>query len=307
MTATLTDPGRLTSDATGFAQVSVIEAGLSTVLQDLGRPGFAHLGVTASGAADRSSLALANRLVGNADGATALENTFGGLVITVSADRYVAVTGATVDIYIDGRAPAEGRRTLLRAGQILSLGRPATGLRAYVAIEGGIETERVFGSAATDCLSGLGPGRVRPGANFMLGTEARPPHDVPLELTPPRLPVGAVEARFRWGPRDGLFAPRDRVALTTTSWTVSADCDRVGARLTGPPLSVGSIDLPSEGMALGAIQIPPSGEPIIFLADHPVTGGYPVIGVVTERDVDLLAQAAPGTRVRLAALPRGEA
>ena len=82
---------------------------------------------------------------------------------------------------------------------------------------------------------------------------------------------------------------------------------RQRGRLTGPPLSIGSIDLPSEGMVLGAIQIPPSGEPIIFLADHPVTGGYPVIGVVTERDVDLLAQAAPGTRVRLAALPRGEA
>ncbi|MFC0447346.1 biotin-dependent carboxyltransferase family protein [Rhodococcus jostii] len=306
MTTTLADPVRLPSSAQTFAQVFVVDAGLSTVLQDLGRPGFAHLGVTVSGAADRTSLALANRLVGNADGATALENTLGGLVITVSSDRYVAITGATVDIRIDGRAPAEGRRTLLRAGQVLSLGRPATGLRAYVAIEGGIQTDRVFGSAATDCLSGLGPGRVRPGAVFTLGTRARPPLEVPLELTPPRLPVGEVDVRFRWGPRDGVFAPRDRAALTTTTWTVSADCDRVGARLTGPPLSIGSIDLPSEGMALGAIQIPPSGEPIIFLADHPVTGGYPVIGVVTERDVDLLAQAAPGTRIRLAALPRGE-
>ena len=303
MTTTLADPIRLLSDTTDPARATVLDAGLSTTLQDLGRPGFAHLGVTASGAADRTSLTLANRLVGNPDGATALENTFGGLAITLSTDRYVAVTGATVDIHIDGRAPTEGRRTLLRAGQVLTLGRPVTGLRAYLAIEGGIETEKVFGSAATDCLSGLGPARVRTGSVFTLRTATRrPPHDIPLELTPPRLPVGAVEVSFRWGPRETIFTPRDRAALTATPWTVSADCDRVGARLTGPPLSIGSVDLPSEGMALGAIQIPPSGEPIVFLADHPVTGGYPVIGVVTERDVDLLAQAAPGTRIRFTPL-----
>ncbi|WAM19876.1 biotin-dependent carboxyltransferase family protein [Rhodococcus sp. JS3073] len=303
MTITLVDPVRLLSDTVDPARVTVLDAGLSTTLQDLGRPGFAHLGVTVSGAVDRTSLTLANRLVGNADGATAFENTFGGLAITVSTDRYVAVTGATVDIHIDGRAPTEGRRTLLRAGQVLTLGRPVTGLRAYLAVEGGIETEKVFGSAATDCLSGLGPVRVRTGSEFALGTAIHiPPHNVPLELTPPRLPVGAVEVSFRWGPRETIFTARDRAALTATPWTVSADCDRVGARLTGPPLSIGSVDLPSEGMALGAIQIPPSGEPIVFLADHPVTGGYPVIGVVTERDVDLLAQAAPGIRIRFTPL-----
>lgn len=303
MTTTLADPIRLLSDTEEPAQLTVLDAGLSTTLQDLGRPGFAHLGVTASGAADRTSLTLANRLVGNPDGATALENTFGGLAITLSTDRYVAVTGATVDIHIDGRTPTEDRRTLLRAGQVLTLGRPVTGLRAYLAVEGGIETEKVFGSAATDCLSGLGPARVRTGSVFTLGTAIHPPpHNVPLELTPPRLPIGAVEVSFRWGPRETIFTARDRAALTATPWTVSADCDRVGARLTGPPLSIGSVDLPSEGMALGAIQIPPSGEPIVFLADHPVTGGYPVIGVVTERDVDLLAQAPPGTRIRFTPL-----
>ncbi|MGW4336952.1 5-oxoprolinase subunit C family protein [Rhodococcus koreensis] len=306
MTSMLTRPVRLPSGTPVRAQVSVIDAGLSTTLQDLGRPGFAHLGVTTSGAADRAGLTVANRLVGNADGAAALENTFGGLAIAVSADRYVAITGATVEIRVDGRAPAEGRRILLRAGQILSLGRPVTGLRTYVAVEGGIDTDRVFGSAATDCLSGVGPAQVRSGTTLALGAGHPVPHDIPLELTVPRLPVGAAEVRFRWGPRDGLFAPHDRAALTATTWTVSADCDRVGARLTGPPLTVGSVDLPSEGMALGAIQIPPSGEPIVFLADHPVTGGYPVIGVVIERDVDLVAQAVPGTRIRLAALPRGD-
>lgn len=285
-------------------RVTILDPGPSTTVQDLGRPGFAHLGVTTSGGADRSSLTLANRLVGNDVGLPVLETTLGGLVLTLSENRIVAVTGAPVDLRVDGRPVAESR-ILLPAGRRLTLGRPKWGLRSYVAIAGGVDADQVMGSASTDCLSGLGPDRLRAGDKLALGDRVGALPDVPVELATVALPHGIVDVRFRWGPRDGLFTPADRAALTARTWTVSTECDRVGVRLTGTSLDIGTVDLASEGMALGAIQVPPSGQPIVFLADHPVTGGYPVIGVVTERDVDLLAQAAPGTRVRFSPLPPG--
>lgn len=288
------------------AVVTVVDPGPASTVQDLGRPGFAHLGITTSGGADRSSLMLANRLVGNAAGAPVIESMFGGLTVTLSTDRMIAVAGAPTDLRIDGR-PVSEPRTLLRAGQHLRMGLPAWGLRTYLAVQGGIEAGLVFGSASADCLSGLGPRPLRPGDRLPLGDAYGALPDVPLELVTPRTEPGPLLLRFHWGPRDRLFSPADRTAFTTRRWAVGNSADRVGVRVTGTPLTIGSVDLPSEGMALGAVQVPPSGEPIVFLADHPVTGGYPVIGVVTERDVDRLAQARPGTGVRFSALPRGGA
>jgi biotin-dependent carboxylase-like uncharacterized protein len=281
-------------------RLTVVEAGVAASVQDLGRPGLAHLGVPASGPADRRSFGLANRLVGNPENTPALEVTLGGLAVTVSATRYVAVTGAPAPVTVDG-VPTDGApRLRLRAGSVLAIGRPWAGCRTYLAVSGGIEAERVLGSASRDCLTGLGPDPVRAGAEYGLGP-ARPVPGVPLELAFSVVPSGGpVTVRFRWGPRDDLFGDADRHRLTTASWRVSAQCDRVGARLTGPPLAIGSVDLASEGMVRGAIQVPPSGEPIVFLADHPVTGGYPVIGVVTDADLDLVGQSLPGDGLRLA-------
>ena len=286
------------------ARLRIIDPGPSTTIQDLGRPGLAHLGVTRSGAADRTSLRLANRLAGNPEGAPALENTYGGLSFTVSQDRYVAITGAAVDVRVDGRIVDEPTRIRLAAGRALTLGRPRFGLRTYVAVAGGLAVSRVFGSAATDFLSGLGPGPVTAGDTLALGEVADPP-ELPVELAVSRLPSATIDLAFRCGPRDTLFPARDRATLVNSLWTISPHCNRVGARLIGPRFTVGSLGLPSEGMAPGAIQVPPAGEPIVFLADHPVTGGYPVVGVVTDRDIDLLAQAPPGTAVRFRPLPRG--
>ncbi|GAA4078172.1 biotin-dependent carboxyltransferase family protein [Actinomadura miaoliensis] len=282
------------------ATLTVVAAGPATTVQDLGRHGTAHLGVPSAGPADRRSFTLANRLAGNPENTPALETTFGGLALTLSQPRHVAITGAPVAVRVDGAPAGDATRLYLRAGSVLTLGRPSAGCRTYVAVSGGFEVDRVLGSASRDSLTGLGPEPVRAGTVLRLGP-ARPVPDVPLELAFSVVPSGGVTTvRFRWGPRDGLFGAADRRRLTRTVWQVSAQADRVGVRLTGPPLSIGTVDLPSEGTVLGAVQVPPSGEPIVFLADHPVTGGYPVIGVVTDADVDLLGQAVPGDRIRFA-------
>jgi biotin-dependent carboxylase-like uncharacterized protein len=203
-----------------------------------------------------------------------------------------------------GRAVVEEPAPLyVPAGQRVQLGRPDHGLHTYVAVAGGgLDVRAVLGSASRDSLAGIGPDPLRPGEIIELRQDR--PIRLPalaLELIPHRIPHAHIDIDFHWGPRDGLFSPADRRRFRSTDWTVSTQSDRVGARLTGPALSIGEVHLPSEGMALGAIQVPPSGTPIVFLADHPVTGGYPVIGVVTEHDIDLLAQAAPGTTVRFTA------
>jgi biotin-dependent carboxylase-like uncharacterized protein len=277
--------------------LTVRTAGIATTVQDLGRTGFAHLGVSPSGPADARSFTLANRLVGNPEGAAALEITLGGLEFALSADRYVAVTGAPVPVAVDGVPAADPTRFYVRAGSVVRLGHPAGGLRTYLAVAGGMAVPGVLGSASRDTLGGIGPAPVRDGAVLDLGEPGVVP-DLPLELAFSRVPYGTAVVGIRWGPRDALFDAADRSLLLRTDWQVTDRLDRVGVRLRGQQLGIGAVQLPSEGMVRGAIQIPPSGEPIVFLADHPATGGYPVIAVVTEPDLGLVAQATPGTRIR---------
>ncbi|PKW16053.1 biotin-dependent carboxyltransferase family protein [Saccharopolyspora spinosa] len=301
LTAARSTPAPPKDDTT---RLSVISPGPLTTVQDQGRTGYAHLGVSPSGAADRASFALANRLVGNFPGTPALECTFGGLSIRLDAARVVALTGAPVPALVNGRPVADPTRFRLTAGDVLSLGRPSVGLRTYLAISGGLLVEPVLGGAGHDVLAGHGPHPLRAGDEFAIGV-ANPCPQVPVELAISRLPQATTIVRFRWGPRHELFDRSDRQRLTTTWWRVSADSNRVGVRLQGDPLRIGNIHLPSEGMVRGAIQVPPSGEPIVFLADHPVTGGYPVIGAVIERDLDLVAQAPPGIGLRFQPISSG--
>jgi biotin-dependent carboxylase-like uncharacterized protein len=291
-------------DNRSFDELQILDAGLLSTVQDLGRTGYAHLGVTSSGAADRASLTLANRLVGNAEGAAAVENTCGGLTVALTTSRHVAVTGAQVAVTVDSVVVAEPSRFYAHAGQRIHLGRPVYGLHTYLSVAGGLDVARVLGSASRDTLSGLGSAPLQPDQALRLGqacTATLP--DVPLELIPQRVPPGHADIAFRWGPRDALFSRTDRAQFAHTDWMVSPQTDRVGARLIGPALSIGEVHLSSEGMMRGAIQVPPSGAPIVFLADHPVTGGYPVIGVVADDDIALIAQATPGTILRFTAQP----
>ncbi|WP_446217689.1 5-oxoprolinase subunit C family protein [Micromonospora sp. IBHARD004] len=286
--------------------IEVLRAGALTTVQDQGRPGFAHLGVPRSGALDPAALRLANRLVGNPEGAAGLEITLTGCDLRFDGAACVALTGAEVEVRIhrvpaDQRSPDVGRpgdvgRPLsLPAGAVLRIGPPRAGLRTWLAVSGGIDVPPVLGSRATDTLSGLGPPPVRDGDRLPLGEPVGHPAPVDVTVAPP-VP-GELRLTLRPGPRHDWFTPAALDLLFGTAYQVSPVSNRVGARLTGVALPRAVTgELPSEGLVLGAVQVPADGQPLIFLADHPTTGGYPVVGVVD--DVTPLAQARPGTTVR---------
>lgn len=278
----------------------VLEVGPQVTVQDRGRPGWAHLGVPRAGALDRPAADLANRLVGNPGEYAVLEALLGSVTLRSERGCWVAVTGASAPVTIDGRARGHGRPEWLPAGSTLRVGRPETGLRCYVGVSGGIAVEPVLGSRSHDTLAGVGPPPVAPGDRLELGDPAGPPrpHDTPRPPAPGPLRVVP-------GPRVDWFAPDAIERLCAAAYTVQADSDRVGMRLSGPPLErVRSGELASEGMVLGAVQVPPSGQPVVFLADHPPTGGYPVVAVVCEEDLWQCAQLRPGEQVRFTPLSR---
>ncbi|WKU00893.1 biotin-dependent carboxyltransferase family protein [Micromonospora soli] len=276
-------------------EIQVLRAGALTTVQDQGRPGYAHLGVPRSGALDPAALRLANRLVGNPETAAGLEITLTGCELRVTRAVSVALTGAHVDVRVGPRPGDLGRPLSVPAGAVLRVGPARTGLRTWLAVSGGIAVEPVLGSRATDTLSGLGPPPVRDGDRLPLGRPAGPPAPVDATVTPP-VP-GELQLRLRLGPRHDWFTAAAVDLLVGTTYAISPVSNRVGARLVGAalPRAVAG-ELPSEGLVLGAVQVPPDGQPLIFLADHPTTGGYPVVGVVD--DVTPLAQARPGTTVR---------
>ncbi|HKN56264.1 MAG TPA: biotin-dependent carboxyltransferase family protein [Amycolatopsis sp.] len=278
-------------------KVEVVRPGFATTVQDLGRPGFAAMGVGRSGAADRGSLRLANRLVGNPETHAALEVTLGGLVLRATGLTMVAVTGADCPITAGGRSAGPNAPILLRAGDELSLGMSSVGLRCYVAVRGGIDVPPVLGARATDTLGKLGPPPLSAGTPLPIG--ATPPDFPSVDVAPvPALPADPV-LRVTPGPRVDWFAPDAFTRLLSTVYSVTPDSDRVGIRLDGAPLPrTRHEELPSEACVPGSLQIPPSGLPILFHADHPATGGYPVIAVVDEDDFDLAGQLRPGQQVR---------
>jgi biotin-dependent carboxylase-like uncharacterized protein len=273
--------------------LTVLATGPLTTVQDAGRPGQGALGIGRSGACDRAAAALANRLVGNDPDAAVLEVTLGGLALRAGADLLVATTGARCP-----GSPAHNAPHRLAAGAELRLGLPATGLRTYLAVRGGIAVDPVLGSRATDLLSGLGPPALSAGDVLPVGEATGPPPGVDLAPVPD--PAGGeLTVRLLPGPRADWFAADAAAVLTGTGWTVTGESNRIGLRLDGPPLErVRPGELASEGMVRGALQVPPSGLPVLFLADAPVTGGYPVIGYVDDADVDRCGQLRPGQTVR---------
>lgn len=278
--------------------LDVVQTGPLATVQDLGRPGHAALGVGVSGAADPVSFRLANRAVGNPAGAAAIEATLGGLRVRCRGGLFAAVTGAPAPLLVDGRPEAPCSVFHIPDGAELRMGAPPAGLRSYLAVRGGIEVPAVLGSRSTDTLAGLGPDPLKPGDLLPVGP---PPGDNPLlDVLPVRPPAtGDIELRAMPGPRADWFAAGALDALFTDAYTVTSDIDRVGMRLDGPVLPHADRgELPSEGTVTGALQVPPSGQPVLFLADHPLTGGYPVIAVVASADIGRAAQARPGQRLR---------
>jgi biotin-dependent carboxylase-like uncharacterized protein len=279
--------------------LTVLAPGPFTTVQDLGRPGLARWGVGRSGAADRGAAALANRLVANPEGAAVLELTMGGLVVRADAALTVALTGAETDGLLEQAGVPFGSPLAMAAGSVLRLGSPVVGLRTYLAVRGGVDVPPVLGSRSYDLLARLGPPPLR--AGDVLPVAADPKGWPKVDLAPPGVPASRpVRLTGRAGPHLDAVEPASARQLADAVWSVSADSDRSGLRLDGSPLARRRVgEWPPEGLVRGAIQLPPSGQPVVMLADHPVTGGYPAIGALDDGSCDRAAQLRPGDWVRL--------
>lgn len=270
--------------------IEVLRSGPLAIAQDLGRRGYLELGVGRSGAADRSAHLLANRLVGNRSTAATIEITFGGLVFQLRRAATIALTGA-----LCAGPPAWNSALSLPSGTVVRLGPPAAGVRSYLAIRGGFAVPMVMGSRSTDTLSGLGPPALSASQLLPIGTDiVGQPSDEAIIRGREDLPLRVV-----LGPRDGWFTKQARERLFDAEWAVLPASNRIGVRLDGTPLTRSNHgELATEATLPGAIQVPPDGRPIVLGPDAPVTGGYPVIGVLATADLARLGQLRPGRTVR---------
>jgi biotin-dependent carboxylase-like uncharacterized protein len=272
--------------------ITVLTPGPLATVQDQGRVGWVELGVGRSGAADRAALRLANRLVGNPVEAAGIEITLGGLVIRLEDAATLAVTGAPCPSPL-----GSGAAVTLPAGTVLRLGTPQTGVRSYLAVRGGIDVAPTLGSRSTDTMGGLGPAPLQAGDRLPVGVEpAGPVSDAVAAPQPAPATLRVVP-----GPRADWFVSGAIQTLLGAAWTIQPDSNRVGVRLDGPPLRRAvQRELPSEGTLPGAVQVPPDGRPILLGPDAPVTGGYPVLAVVRDADLDAAFQRRPGETLRFA-------
>lgn len=287
--------------------VSIGAAGIQTVLQDLGRAGKVDQGVATSGALDRGALKAANRIVGNPSDTACLEVVYGGLKFTAHGPAVVAVTGAPCPVTIktaDGRtltAPV-WQPVDLEDGDTVTLGMPASGIRSYVAIRGGFDVPAVMGSLSTDTLAQVGPAPIAKGHTLGICQQTVANAVSVSEEAPYDLPKAGdvVTLDVVMGPRTDWFTEASIDLLAKQEWQVTAQSSRVGIRLAGntPLARVNHAELPSEGTSVGAIQVPINGQPVLFLADHPLTGGYPVIGAVATYHLDLAGQIPVNARIR---------
>ena len=298
--------------------LEILSPGPQALIQDLGRPGLGDLGVSPAGAADTASARQANRLVGNLPTDAVIENVLGGLAVQARGELTLALSGAPAPAEIRSE---DGSRTApmyapfpLHDGESLHLDLPDAGLRTYLAVRGGIDVPPVLGSRSTDLMSGIGPSPLAAGTVLPIGAveSARAVGQPEPPALREDVAAGAggnpVVLRITTGPRHDWFTPQALQALTGQVWTVTAESNRIGVRLDagasgsgtpGTPLERARTgELPSEGVVAGSLQVPPSGLPVLFLADHPVTGGYPVIGAVIPEDLPAAAQLPPGATLR---------
>ncbi|MGA5305840.1 biotin-dependent carboxyltransferase family protein [Nucisporomicrobium flavum] len=278
--------------------MTVLRTGPLAVFKDAGRPGHAHQGVAPSGAVDRAAYARANVLAGNPPGAAVLECTLGGLRVRFDEAAVAVLTGTDAVLTVDGERTGVEEVVEVPAGATVSVTMPRRGLRSYLAVRGGFAVPPVLGSRSTDQL-GMGPARPAPGDVLRIGPVSGKPGDAPA-LAP--TVDGPLEVDL--GPRDDWFTAEAIETFLRAEYTVTPASNSVGLRLDGPPLTrARTTELPSEGVVRGSVQVPPDGLPIVFQADHPVTGGYPVIAVLTPESADRAAQLRPGATVRFTLAP----
>ncbi len=298
------DAGRPGSGTAGT--IEVVRPSLQLLVQDAGRPGHAALGVSASGVADRTAMRDANHAVGNPRDTAVLEGV-GGMLLRFHGAEVAAVTGAVGAITLTDREGAtrsipHGVPFALADDDELALAHPERGLRYVIAVRGGVIAPPALGSMSADTLAGLGPAPLAAGDMVRIGDPRTAPRAVDPHALPRALPApgDTIELEITLGPRDDWFTDAALRTLVGQDWEVTPRSDRVGIRLSGavPLERTVTGELPSEGAVTGAIQVPPDGQPVLFLPDHPLTGGYPIIGAVTDRCLDLAAQLPPGARIR---------
>ena len=318
----------------GARCVIVLRPGLLTTVQDAGRWGYQDLGVPVSGPMDPVAYGLANALVGNLADAAALEVTWIGPELRVEQETLVAVAGGDLGATLDQTAVPPHTPVRCASGSVLRFGGRRSGARAYVAFDGGVAVLPVFGSRATHVASGLGgvEGRaVRAGDRIPLGqasggvmTQSRsgldprhesPPAQPPTSHMPPPRPAiegeraGGARLRVLPGPQAEYFGPSAMESLRRTRFAISSRSDRMGYRLTGGaplPCAIGG-DMVSEATFVGAVQVPPSGDPILLMADRPTTGGYPQLAIVITADLPRAGQLGPGDWVEFDVCSRADA
>ncbi len=293
--------------------IEIRKPGLATTVQDLGRPGHYHLGIPQGGAMDRMALRAANLLVGNDEGAAGLEATFMGPEIAFERDALVAVTGATLPIFVDDVEQPGWTALEVRAGQVLRFGYLTAGARVYIAISGGIDVPLVLGSRSTYLVGVMGghEGRaLAAGDRLALGSprDTRGGREVPEKLR--RLPGSPAELRVVPGIYDHRVTPESAAHFYADEWKVAPEADRMGYRFRGgrpmdfvprrPPFGAGEdpSNITDSPYAYGCIQIPGGLEPIVLHRDAVSGGGYFTIGVVISADMDLIAQMQPNMPTR---------
>ena len=287
--------------------IEILRAGPLTTVQDLGRPGWRERGLSLCGALDEFALQAGNLLVGNPPGAAGLEFTLGPATLRFDTDSCIALTGTDTEASLDGRPVRPWWRLAVRAGQTLKIAAPHERMRSYLAIAGGIALTPALGSLSTDLKAGFGglDGRaLRDGDRLPLNPLAA----LPGRSVGMRPPEWTPAVRVLPGPEHEGFSATARDTFWASDWTVTPQSNRMGYRLAGPALSREHGDeLASRGVLPGVIQVPPSGQPIVLLADAQTTGGYPKIGVVIRADLWKLGQVRLGARLRFVPCTHDEA
>lgn len=291
------------------AAMQVIETGLLSVFQDLGRPQLTHWGVGESGAMDRQAAIDANQIVGNPAHAIVIEILNGGFRAVIEQALVIAVTGAESELMIRDQqgvkcSEVTYQAVALEQGDEIYIRPPKVGLRNYLAIRGGIEVEKVFGSASYDSLAHLGPQALQ--KQQMIYRSNAVTQAVQIHVVAPYRPrvdeVTQIEVVL--GPRTDWFTAESRGLFLKQLWQVTADNHRIGIKLTGsiPLKRLNHSELASEATCTGAIQVPTDGQPVIFMRDHPLTGGYPVIANICPQHIDVIAQLAVGSFIQFHAV-----
>ena len=291
--------------------IEIITPGLLTTVQDFGRVGVMKNGFTQNGAMDRYSMTVANRLCGNCDSAPVLEMTVLGVTARFTQDTVICVSGADFGAKINDKPIKRNKAYKINNGDILSMGTAKSGMRAYLAVAGGIVGEYVFGSASTNLKFAFGGHfgkKLQSGDVLSIGTGAFPLGEIDKWEIPESEYSKDAQLRVVLGPQNEMFTDEDIRLFLSQEYEVTAQSDRMGIRLSGEPLkSKNGMDIISDGIVFGSVQVPNSGEPIILMADHQTTGGYAKIATVISVDLPRASQLSAGNTVRFKSVTVEEA